>query len=199
MRGICKAARRQTKQSTSIKEFQSYKLTIYGKKELKTFTSFETNGKGYAFPASQMLAGLYMNELILKLLPIHDPHDTLFQLYEQSLQNLMEKNQTEQYLRLFERHLLSILGYEMNFNLDNINQPICPHSHYSLSEDWRFLRVPVGIPGHCLLQMANKNYSEATTLHYAKILARQIFARLIEGGMKSYAIAEKMMFSIPSA
>ena len=42
-----------------------------------------------AFPATQLLSGFYLNELLLKLLTRGDPHPELFDLYEATLGELL--------------------------------------------------------------------------------------------------------------
>jgi DNA repair protein RecO (recombination protein O) len=82
-----------------------------GKEELMTLKDIEANGISYWLTGRKLLSGFYLNELLVRLLPRHDPHPLLFDYYQQALVALMQPEDEQYALRLFEKHLLDELGY----------------------------------------------------------------------------------------
>lgn len=91
---------------------------------------------GPAMPAgAALLAGFYLNELLMKLLARHDPHPMLFDVYAQTLPALVdgEDLRVEAALRAFELLLLRETG--LLPALDRITQtqrPLAPAGAYVL-------------------------------------------------------------------
>jgi len=90
--------------------------------EPSDFFSFQLSGK-------ILLCGLYLNELLVRLLHRYDPHPTLFQVYQTTL-TLLSQNPNLA-LRLFEKQLLAELGYALHLNRDTqTQQTILPDRQY---------------------------------------------------------------------
>ena len=68
--------------------FQPLELSWSGKNEPRTMHKAEWRGGQPMLQGLALLCGFYMNELLLKLLPRDDPHETLFDIYAQSLMDL---------------------------------------------------------------------------------------------------------------
>jgi DNA repair protein RecO (recombination protein O) len=94
-----------------LQPFQALLLGWSGRGELATLTGAEAHGAPLALGSAAVLSGFYLNELLMRLLPRHDPHPQLFLRYDATLQTLAAKGQDEWALRLFERDLLQELGY----------------------------------------------------------------------------------------
>ena len=77
--------------------------------ELGTLTGVDARGGASTFVGKLLLSAFYLNELILRLLPRHDPHPELFDAYERALRELAEREGAA--LRIFEKRLLEELGY----------------------------------------------------------------------------------------
>jgi DNA repair protein RecO (recombination protein O) len=58
-----------------------------------------------------LFSGLYLNELLIRLLPAEDPHPAVFDHYAATLLALAEGRPLEPLLRSFEWRLLDDLGY----------------------------------------------------------------------------------------
>ena len=89
------------------------------KGDLRTLMSAEWRGGLGALPASSLMAGFYLNELLIRLLPRQDPHPLLFQAYEQALHALShatdQSQLVEPVLRQFECRLLREMGLAPEF------------------------------------------------------------------------------------
>lgn len=111
-------------------------VSFSGKGELYFLQQAEAKDIAYNLPKNKLLCGLYLNELLTKILHIHDPHPDLFYAYEQTLTNLQNSNTNfaEQYaLRIFEKQLLKILGYELQLDKDIFGSCVLEDADYFFS------------------------------------------------------------------
>ncbi len=86
-------------------------LSWSGRGELMTLTGAESDGPTLALRGDVVISGFYLNELLMRLLPRHDPQPHLYQRYLATLTRLAKAGTDEWALRLFERDLLDELGY----------------------------------------------------------------------------------------
>ena len=83
--------------------------------EILTLRAAEYAGAGAMLPAARLMAGFYLNELVLKLLARQDPHERLFDAYADTLCILaagdaLAPGEDEAALRAFELVLLRETG-----------------------------------------------------------------------------------------
>ena len=71
----------------------------------------ESRDPAVSLERKSLFCGLYMNELLLRLLPAHDPQPGIFLLYEESLRRLGRGEARDETLRFFELALLDQIGY----------------------------------------------------------------------------------------
>jgi DNA repair protein RecO (recombination protein O) len=81
-----------------------------GRADGGTLTGAEAAGAAFSVPPAHVLPGFYLNELLLRLLPREDRHETLYDAYAEALRGLAASS-VEASLRRFERVLLDELGY----------------------------------------------------------------------------------------
>jgi DNA repair protein RecO (recombination protein O) len=75
---------------------------------------------------------LYINELLIRLLPKDASQEDLFNLYEDFLTKIHSGDDIEFTLRHFELDLLDMLGYGLDFESDiDKNEQIDPDKNYS--------------------------------------------------------------------
>ncbi len=115
-----------------------------GSGELYTLTKVESQGPPLNIPASELMLGLYVNELLFRLLPRFVPNIELFGYYDKTLRELaqvdLEYGVQNTILRRFELRLLESLGYGLILDHDVIsNDPIDP----LLTYDYQLNRGPV--------------------------------------------------------
>jgi DNA repair protein RecO (recombination protein O) len=84
--------------------------------ELGTLVGVEAVGGGGTLHGRRLMAGFYLNELILRLLPRQDAQPYLYDAYAHTLQQLAGTEASAPALRVFEKHLLASLGYGLNLD-----------------------------------------------------------------------------------
>src|SRR5258706_4854467 len=91
--------------------FQPLALSWFGKGELRTLARAEWVGGQPLLHGEALLCGFYLNELLLRLVPREDPHDTPFSRYWGTLQQLPSQGRSAASLRSFARALRKELRY----------------------------------------------------------------------------------------
>ncbi|MEP4146330.1 MAG: DNA repair protein RecO [Halioglobus sp.] len=121
---VGKGARRRSKGGSSaalLQPFIPLLLSFSGRSEMKTLTHVESAGVAPQLRGERLFSGMYMNELLMRLLHRHDPHPQLFAGYGSALGELAEAEQVEVILRRFELGLLEELGYGFSFFEDGLS------------------------------------------------------------------------------
>ena len=97
--------------------FYKLNITYSGRSELKTLTSIDRNllGSGNTMTKTSYSL-LYINELLIKLLPKDAKQEDLFGLYEIFLDEVNLNKDIELTLRHFELDLLDMLGYGFDYD-----------------------------------------------------------------------------------
>jgi len=109
---IAKGARRpQSRLRAVLKPFQPLLIGWSGRGELMVLTGAEPDGPDSDLTGSAVYCGFYLNELLMRLLHRHDPHERLYQSYRAALAALARDVAPEATLRVFEKHLLGEIGY----------------------------------------------------------------------------------------
>ncbi len=116
-RGARRSPRRR-KGGSLLQQFQPLLLSFSGRGELKTLTGSEAAGLAYTLRGERLFSGLYMNELLIRLLHRYDAHPALFASYCDALDGLAGQELTEVALRRFEMKLLHELGYSFDLQID---------------------------------------------------------------------------------
>jgi DNA repair protein RecO (recombination protein O) len=115
---IAKGARRpRNPGSALLQPFQPLWIGVVGRGEVRTLTRVEPAGRPFALAGRALPCGFYLNELLVRLLGRHDPHDPLFAFYHAALGGLCEGD-LETILRQFELRLLEELGYAPGLGRD---------------------------------------------------------------------------------
>ncbi|WP_218689218.1 DNA repair protein RecO [Psychrobacter sp. BF1] len=86
----------------------------------------------------QQYAALYLNEILLKLLPIEDPMAVLWHHYQDSLSTLKQPLSADELrlcLRQFEQYLFQELGFALNLTHDNMQASIEAETIYRFLPD----------------------------------------------------------------
>jgi DNA repair protein RecO (recombination protein O) len=133
-----------------------------------------------------LMCGFYLNELLLRLLPRDDPHESLFDAYAEALGGLASQ-EVSVVLRGFEKRLLAELGYAPLLETDAASRPIDPERLYSYEPD----RGPVPangarsgqlvVSGRTLLDVAAGDYARPETRDEARALMRALIGERLHG------------------
>lgn len=106
-------------------------VSYSGKNDLRTLQQAEARGISYALQQKNLLSGFYLNELLIKLLPLHEAYVDVYQVYQETLASLTVAGQSEISLRLFEKSLLASLGYGLQLDRTISNEPVLSEGKYA--------------------------------------------------------------------
>lgn len=182
---VAKGARRaRSPLRATLIPFQPLTIGFSGRGELPTLTAAEPSSPAPPFRGEILYCGLYLNELLLRLLHRHDPHEGLFQVYLATLDRLATAGQPEAVLRIFEKRLLEESGYGLVLDHDVINQsPLSADARYRYMPERGPVPASFGnedgilIRGSSLLALAREDLTDSTVLTETKRLLRSLLAR----------------------
>ena len=125
-------ARSGRKNKTSFQMFQRLNISYKGRGELKYLTHWEINDKPRRFLGNDLVLGLYVNELLSRLLPDNEAHQKLFDEYYSFIDNISDQTKSEKEfsLRMFENLFLEDIGYGLEFKVDSLGNKIEPNLCY---------------------------------------------------------------------
>jgi DNA repair protein RecO (recombination protein O) len=178
LRAVLRSAR--GKAGTLARPFVPLEIEFRGRGELKNVGRMESAGLSTWLVGEALFSGLYLNELLIRLLPAEDPHPAVFDHYAVTLLALAEGRPLEPLLRSFEWRLLDDLGYGFDLDADINGDPVEADGLYRLQVDAGLERVwllqPGLFQGAELLAMAEADWSATGALAAAKRLMRQALA-----------------------
>jgi DNA repair protein RecO (recombination protein O) len=159
-------------------------VSYSGKTDLGTLQHAEVSGARYDFLPKILLLGFYLNELLIKLLPTHENYSAVYQKYQDTLAALTKTSQPEIELRLFEKCLLSNLGYGLQLDKTMDHQLILPERAYTFAFGHGFslarIEHPDNFLGQNLLALHCETLSTVAELRDAKRLLRSVLAILLD-------------------
>ena len=118
---VARGSRRKSRggsASALLQPFTPLLLSFSGRGELKNLTATEQVGKAFTLHSARMFSGLYINELLVRLLHRDDAHPQLFAAYGQTLEALAGNAALDTLLRHFEFTLLNELGYSFDLTTE---------------------------------------------------------------------------------
>jgi DNA repair protein RecO (recombination protein O) len=168
--------------------FQPLLLSWFGKHELRTLHGAEWQGGQPQLQGTALLCGFYLNELLLNLMARDDPHESLFDYYQQTLQRLAQEDDHAFTLRCFEKHMLQELGYALLLeNEADGGQPIVPNRNYRYILERGAVAETAGssqgipVSGKTLLDMAADDYRDVNSARQSKQLIRILLDHHLAG------------------
>jgi DNA repair protein RecO (recombination protein O) len=96
-----------------LQPFRPLLLSWYQKSDLGTLTAVDQVASPPPLQGQALYCGLYLNELLMRLLHRGDPHPEVFERYRHVLTELASEASPQPVLRIFEKHLLETTGYAM--------------------------------------------------------------------------------------
>ncbi len=156
--------------------------------ELAQINAVEQDGTVSNLDPHQLRAVLYLNELLVRLLPRQDPHPELFEQYRIWVSNIPKnQNALSWSLRWFERDLLIACGYAMQLEYDVVDES-------SIERDVWYRVDPNSGPIRCepsaddlvvrgvdLLALAQTAAPDAKSERACKKLMRRILLHYLDG------------------
>jgi DNA repair protein RecO (recombination protein O) len=168
--------------------FQPLSLSWFGKHELRTLHAAEWQGGQPQLQGTALLCGFYLNELLLNLMARDDPHEALFDYYQQTLQRLAQEDDHAFTLRCFEKHMLQELGYALRLETEaDSDKAIVPELNYRYILEFGAIAETIdssqGMPvmGKTLLDMAADDYSDVNSARQSKQLMRMLLDHHLSG------------------
>lgn len=147
-----------------------------------------------------VLAGFYVNELLIRLMPRQDPNPDLYFRYAQLREELRIGAPLAWTLRRFERDLLESLGVGFAFDVDADGEPVDPAARYIVDAEAgpRRLRIEGGhasmdrrtaATGRALLALAADSMPALEDLPSLRLCLRQVLENhLGNRGLKSWEL-----------
>jgi len=167
--------------------FHPLRLSWSGSADLANLMSAEWAGGIPLLGGRGLMCGFYVNELLLRLLPRDDPHESLFDVYAQALSGLASQ-EVSPVLRGFEKRLLGELGYAPLLETDAASRPIEAERLYSYEPDRGPVPVNgaqrggnVTVSGRTLLDVAAGDYARPETRDEARALMRVLIGERLHG------------------
>jgi DNA repair protein RecO (recombination protein O) len=184
-RGVRSASKSGPSRKRSLLQpFIPLQLVLSGRGELRTVGQLEALGSGVPLQGERLLSALYINELLVRLLPVHEKEPALFEEYGTLMRALAGNEPLEPLLRNFELLLLDSLGYGLQFDHDvQSGSPIHSDQWYHLHADGGFgaqLNAPnqheqdIFYRGAELLMIAQRDFSQESVRRTAKRLLRTV-------------------------
>lgn len=160
-RGRCGVVARAGKRNPLLQPFRPLAMTLGGRGDLLQLRHVEAAGPSVALAGRDLYCGLYLNEILLRLLHRHDPHPELMTPYGQTL-TLLERGEQPRdvALRRFEMALLETLGYGFSLDRDDRGMPLEPELRYRLEAERGLVLSSRGWAGATLLALAAGQWSE---------------------------------------
>ncbi|MEH6581920.1 MAG: DNA repair protein RecO [Halioglobus sp.] len=193
---VAKGARRSVRGRSSgaiLQPFTPLLLSFSGKSEMKTLVGSEVAGEVPALRGERLYSGIYLNELLMRLMHRNDAHPGLFIAYGDAVASLGDSGALGDILRRFEFNLLDELGYGFDLRADGYNGEDVQsgrwyyyHQEFGLVEQ-RAKAAP-GIPvfsGADMLAVAAGERSDAARLAAKRLLRYALAGHLGDQPLKS--------------
>ncbi len=178
---VARGSRRpRSRWKQTLRSFQPMRMSWAGRGTLQTLGAAEATARPLVLTGMRLMAGWYMNELLINLLHRGDPHPDLFAHYGAALAALSEGKELEPVLRRFELVLLAEIGYGLVTDRDAVDaQPLQPERMYAYVADRGPVPAVVGagdglvLSGADLLAIGRGDFDRPERLLGAKRLLRE--------------------------
>ena len=185
-----------------LQPFRSLHLSWSGRGELPYLSTAEEAGRPLTLKGEALACAYYVNELIYRLVPKHEPAPDLFAHYWQTLKGCMEENTRSSTLRQFEIALLEQIGFAPQFDHDiESGELVRRDMHYlykvpdgpvvnpdtvSDASDTNLYGVDsaqptVAVSGQTLLCMSARDFSSVDTCRESLRLTRALIHHHLDG------------------
>jgi DNA repair protein RecO (recombination protein O) len=126
-------ASRNARGGNPVRPFARLHVSWVGKTDLKTLRTVEIARPSPVLAGERLFVGLYLNELVTRLLHEGESHQVLFDRYDRTLEYLAGAHALEPMLRIFELSLLEDLGYGLRLDIDCLTgAPVVADGRYRL-------------------------------------------------------------------
>ncbi|MGF1763110.1 DNA repair protein RecO [Aliivibrio kagoshimensis] len=124
----------------ALQPFTPLLMKWSGRGSMRTLRQAETISLSLPLTGVMLYSGLYLNELLGRVLESETPYPALFLDYLSALSELAQTENPEPALRRFELALLSAMGYGVDFlHCSGTGEPVDPDMTYRFREQKGFL------------------------------------------------------------
>jgi DNA repair protein RecO (recombination protein O) len=194
---------RQAKSKTRalIQVFTPILVTWQGKGDLVSIYKVEPHAFPPRLQGECLVGGLYIHEILVRLLHKHDPYPELYTFYQKTLLELQGRKIDQKVLRLFEKNLLEQIGYGLQLQHEAYTlTPISAAVWYRFIPDRGFQyyggeiqdskRLGSLFKGESLLSIAKDALQNEEVLQDAKRLMRLALSPLLG----AYPLQSRLLF-----
>jgi DNA repair protein RecO (recombination protein O) len=208
---VAKGARRPKSASRSVLlPFQPLTLDWFGRGELRTLKTAEPTVPATPLGGESLMSAFYMNELLLKLTHRDDPHEGLFEAYDDAITQLRSISRQirgpdsviaiaepdplisriEPVLRRFELRLLQEVGYALELTREaGSRAPIAAEREYFYvvergpvpAQEGEAPANAVRLRGQTLIDLERGRFEDAPTVAQSKQLMRLLINHSLNG------------------
>lgn len=179
---IAKGAKREKSAfSGLLQPYQRLLMAWRGKSDLMTLVDVEADIEPYELSDKRVIAGFYLNELLVRLLHQHESHPELFDFYDKAILDLSVAENIDAVLRAFEKGLLESLGYGLvlDHDVDDDRAIEADKKYYYLIDSGPMKVIPmtgnyIEITGNSLIALEKGNLENRSELEESKRLMRFI-------------------------
>ena len=199
---VARGSRRAGKgQRALLQPFAPLKLSWVRRGDLGRLTHVEADGPSHALEGQRLLAGFYVNELLLRLTARGDPNPDAFFCYSRCLAQLGGAPSVARTLREFELELLRALGYGLELDGDSATgEPLRADSNYVYELELGLRRAERTdsdedqYPGRDLLALRDSKLDDDASLRTAqRLLGRALKAHLGERPLNSRLVLQDIV------
>lgn len=170
-----------------LEPFQNLRMDLLLRGELATLTALETAGTALSITGDAALAGLYLNELVVRMTERNDPSPVVFADYAQTLARLSAAEPLAWTLRRFERDLLGAIGYALPLQFDaQSGEALDPAASYRYHVGEGAMRCAPGssqaLLGSDLLALSSDHAPDARGLLALRDMMRTVIRFHLGGG-----------------
>jgi DNA repair protein RecO (recombination protein O) len=185
---VARGARRRTSQLRGLlSPFSALSLAWSGRGEVKTLIRAEWTGGLVPLRGDALLAGFYLNELVVRLLARADAHPMLFAAYTRALRALAgEEARLDATLRAFEFELLREIGYLPSLAVCADGAAVASAARYRVDPQRGLVRIEgnndaVSVTGATALAMAAGEFATPEVAAEARSMLRLIIRYHLDG------------------
>jgi DNA repair protein RecO (recombination protein O) len=182
-----------------LQPFWPLLLSWSGRGEAPPLRHAERADDAGPLPPACVMAAFYLNELLLKLTTRHDPLPALFDHYHATLGRLRAGGPLEPALRLFEKHLLELVGFGLELESEaQGGVPLEADGYYQFRPSQGLVRAAAhdagALAGASLIGLRQERLSGTRALEDARRLLHAALGACLEGRpLATRAVARSMV------
>ncbi len=165
-----------------LQPFSHHNVMLAGGGQLKYLVKFEPITQlAPKLAQRRLFCGFYMNELAERIVPLNEPLESLYEVYQHHILKLTEDTDEEAVLRSFELQLLDLLGFGIDWEVDISGEPIqaAMQYHYVPEGGWLPVAGKAGFNGETIMALAQGSLATDDAKRIAKQFCRGLLKPLL--------------------